>query len=65
MTLARRLLALEQRSGRSAGPCPGPVTIILPHNGRDPMPQDAPSCPHCGEHHVLIVEEITIGAEGG
>jgi hypothetical protein len=62
MTLERRLHALEQRNGRPDGPCPGGTTVIVEPGA--PTPEDAATCPICGQPHVLIVEEVIVEAEG-
>lgn len=61
MPLKARLARLEQQRPGD-GPCPGPITAIVPHDGRGPLPPDAPPCPRCGVPHVLAVEEIVIEA---
>jgi hypothetical protein len=65
MSVRARLARLERRrSGPRFDPedCPGATTWTVFDD--DPVPDDAPCCPLCGEPHVVrVIEEVVSDRE--
>jgi hypothetical protein len=55
--IKKRLQDLEELvARRGRGRCPGTPAIVLPHNGRGPLPPAVPPCRWCGRVHGLVIE---------